>query len=381
MTFHRPTLLGMLPRMTTRLKPARRSDPTAPVHQTSPAEHRWSTGDLLERLRQRIRRRHLSVRTEETYLRWARRYIDFHGGRHPAALGRVELERFLSHLAEDQGLGPQSMNQASSSVAFLYRELYGQEIAGGKGVRARTARVLPKYATPGEVARLLSHLTDLPLAAAMLMYGSGTRVAETLGIRIKDLSLETRELYVRGGKGAKDRTTVIAEATVPVLRERVEAVRALHERDLAEGAGWAPLPGALHRKDPGAGWELGWQYLFPSTRVSVDEKTGRRGRRSHDASVVQRAVKRAARAAEIPRPVTCHLLRHCFATELVRGGCDVKLLQRLLGHRHLSTTSRYLHILDRPGVCVVSPLDRLPLRAPPGPLPTRHSGAHAEALS
>jgi integrase len=194
----------------------------------------------------------------------------------------------------------------------------------------------------------------------MLMYGSGTRIAETLNVRVKDVSLENRELHVRSGKGARDRTTVIASAATPMIREQIRSVAALHAGDLAAGGGWAPLPGALHRKDPSAGWDLGWQYLFPSIKTRVDEKTGRRGRRHLHATVVQCAVKRAARGAGVPRPVTCHVLRHCFATELLRNGCDIKLLQRLMGHRDLRTTSRYLHILDRPGVAVVSPLDRLP---------------------
>ena len=315
---------------------------------------------VIERLRQRIRTRRLSARTEETYLRWARRYIDFHGRRHPAALGRIELHRFVAHLVEREGLSAQSVNQAASSVAFMYRELYAQELGGRDGARGKEPDVLPKYATPQEIGRVLARLRGLPLVASMLMYGSGTRIAETLAVRVKDVSLENRELHVRSGKGARDRTTVIASAATPMIREQIRSVAALHAGDLAAGGGWAPLPGALHRKDPRAGWDLGWQYLFPSTKTSIDEKTGQRGRRHLHATVVQCAVKRAARAAGVPRPVTCHILRHCFATELLRNGCDIKLLQRLMGHRDLRTTSRYLHILDRPGVAVVSPLDRLP---------------------
>ncbi|HUF76743.1 MAG TPA: integron integrase [Longimicrobiales bacterium] len=315
---------------------------------------------LIERVRRRIRARHLSPRTEETSVGGIRRYLDFHGRLHPAALGRIELERFATHLTEHEGLGAQSVNQAASAVAFMYRELFGQEMGRRRAVRAKQPKVLPKYATPEEVARVFAHLGRLPLTAAMLMYGSGTRIAETLAIRIQDLSLDTRELHVRGGKGAKDRTTVIASAAIPILRERIAAVAEQHARDRAQGGGWAPLPGALHRKDPRAGWDLGWQYLFPASKPSIDEKTGRRGRRPLHATVVQVAVKRAVKAANVARPITCHVLRHCFATELVRNGCDIKLLQRLMGHRDLRTTSLYLHILDRPGIAVVSPLDRLP---------------------
>jgi integron integrase len=341
-----------------------RGPATAPAKAGAPpgADHgpAWAPEDLLARVRRRIRTRHLSKRTEETYLGWIRRYIDFHGRRHPAALGRVELQHFVTHLAEAERLGAPSLNQAASAVAFMYRELFGQEMGRRDALRAKQPKVLPKYATPDEIARVLARLDRVPLAAAVLMYGSGTRIAETLSIRIQDLSLETRELHVRGGKGAKDRTTVIAAAAIPILRDRIAAVAAQHARDRAEGGGWGRLPGALHRKDPTGGWDLGWQYLFPASKQSVDEKTGHRGRRHLHATVIQVAVKRAVRAAGVARPITCHVLRHCFATELVRNGCDIKLLQRLMGHRDLRMTSRYLHILDRPGVAVVSPLDRLP---------------------
>jgi integron integrase len=372
--FPGPILRGILLRMRSTAVRAIRPPPAPPsgagpqVVSLPLAETAWRPGEAIERLRRRIRARHLSPRTEETYLRWVRRYIDFHGGRNPAALGRVEIERFVAHLSDREGLGPPSVNQAASAVAFLYRELYGQEMGRRDALRAKQQKRLPKYATPDEVARVLLHLEGIPLVAALLMYGSGTRVAETMGIRLKDLSLETGELHVRGGKGAKDRTTVVAQAALPALRAQVASVLETHAQDRAEGGGWAPLPGALHRKDPRAGWDIGWQYLFPSAKTSVDPKTGRRGRRTYHASNVQRAVKRAAREARVPRPVTCHVLRHCFATELLKSGCDLKLLQRLMGHRYLRTTSRYLHILDRPGVGVVSPLDRLPgYRLPTGP--------------
>jgi integron integrase len=316
---------------------------------------------LLERVALRIRTRGLSARTEEAYLFWIRRYLDFHGRRHPAALGRVELERFVTYLVTDAGLGAQSQNQAASAVIFMYRELFGQDFGGRSGLpRAKQPKMLPKYATPDEVARVLTHLAGAPRVGAMLMYGSGTRIAETMSIRIKDVSLSTRELHVRAGKGGKDRTTVIADVALPLLREQVTAVEQLHARDLERGGGWAPLPGAMHRKDPRAGWDLAWQYLFPATVTSTDEKTGRVGRRHLHESAVQRAIKQAVRKAKVARPMTGHVLRHCFATELLRSGCDIRMLQRLMGHRDLKTTALYLHILDRPGVGIVSPLDRLP---------------------
>jgi integron integrase len=315
---------------------------------------------LIERVRQRIRTKGLSDRTEEAYVYWIRRYLDFHGRRNPASLGRVDLESFITHLATQAGLATQSQNQAASAIVFLYRELLGQDFGGRNGLlRPKDPKVLPKYATPEEIMRLFDHLGGVPLVAAMLMYGSGTRIAETMGLRLQDLSLGTRELHVRSGKGGKDRTTVIADAAIPLLRAQVETAARLHAHDLETGGGWAELPAALHRKDPRAGWDLGWQYLFPASVTSTDPKTGRPGRRHLHETVIQRALKKAVRAAKIPRPISSHVLRHCFATELLRAGCDVRLLQRLMGHRDLKTTALYLHILDRPGIGLVSPLDRL----------------------
>lgn len=328
----------------------------------------FDPGPLLARVSQRIKAKGLSARTQEAYVLWIRRYLDFHGRRHPASLGRVDFERFVTHLVTDAALSAQSQNQAASAVVFMYRELFGQDFGGrNRIVRAKQPKLLPKYATPDEVGRVLERLHGVARVAAMLMYGSGTRIAETMTLRLKDVSLPTRELHVRAGKGAKDRTTVIADAAVPLIREQMLAVEELHGRDLERGEGWAPLPDALHRKDPQAGWDLGWQYLFPASLTSVDAKTGRAGRRHLHQTVVQRALKRAAREAKILRPVSAHVLRHCFATELLRSGCDIRLLQRLMGHRDLKTTALYLHILDRPGVGIVSPLDRLPLNSASAP--------------
>lgn len=327
----------------------------------SPATQAWDRGQLLARVRSRIRTRHLSDRTEETYLRWIRRYLGFHGRKHPGAMGRVEVERFIRHLAEDHGLSAESQNQAASAVAFLYRELFGQEFGGRGGVtRAKEPSLLPRYAPPEDVDRVLRELGPPYRLAAMIMYGSGTRLSETLGVRIQDLDLPHRELVVRHGKGAKDRTTVIAEGAVAAIRAQVDAVAELHDRDLLKGSGWAELPGAMHRKDPGAGWELGWQYLFPSAHLSKDPKTERMGRRPLHNSAVQRALKAAVRRARITRPLSAHVLRHCFATEMVRSGCDIRVLQRLMGHNDIRTTMRYLHVPNRPGLNLQSPFDRLP---------------------
>ncbi len=321
----------------------------------------WDRAALYERVRVRIRTRHLSPRTEATYLGWIKRYIAHFGGVHPSTLGRADVETFIEQLAEGQGLGPGSQNQAASAIVFLYRELFGIDLGGRKGVsRAQANKVLPKYATAEEVDLVMARLKEPYRVAAMIMYGSGTRVSETISLRIKDLSLGSGELHVRAGKGAKDRTTVIPRSAIPALRRQIQRVEEAHLEDLEAGRGWARLPGALHRKDPRAGWEFGWQFLFPSPKLTRDPKTRHVGRVPIHVTTVQRAIKRAAREARIHRPVSCHVLRHCFATEMLRAGCDIRLLQRLMGHRDLKTTSRYLHIINRPGLNVISPLDRLP---------------------
>lgn len=316
---------------------------------------------LLDRMRTRMRARHLSPRTQKTYLGWIRRYLAHYGGHNPAALGRVEVERFLEELAERLGLGAESQNQAASAIAFMYREVYGFDYGGRKGVhRARGSTALPRYASPEDVERVLARLSGPPRVAVMIMYGGGLRVSEVANLRVQDIHLRTGELFVRSGKGRRDRTTVVPRAAFRAIREQLDRVEPQHVADLERGAGWAPLPGALHRKDPRAGWTLSWQFLFPSSRLSKDPKTKRLGRRPLHVSSFQRAVKQAVRASGAPAHVSCHSFRHGFATEMLRNGCDLRLLQQMMGHRDLRTTSRYLHIINRPGLNVISPLDRLP---------------------
>ena len=276
-------------------------------------------------------------------------------------MGRAEIEAFLGHLGAELGLGAASLNQAAAAVLFLYRELCRVEYGGRNGVvRAKPVQSLPRYATPEEVDAVMGHLPKVPRMAAMFMYGSGTRIAETMAIRVKDLNLVNRELTVRAGKGAKDRVLPIARCAVEEIRRQIEAVARLHTQDLEEGTGWAQLPGALARKDPGAGWEVAWQYLFPSQKLTKDPKTGRRGRLAVHHTTIQRAIKTAVREAGIRKPLSAHVLRACFATEMIRSGCEISTLQRLMGHRDLKTTARYLHVVQRPGLNIESPLDRLP---------------------
>lgn len=324
-------------------------------------ERAFDFRSLFAALTSAIDARGLSARTRETYLGWVRRYIAHHRPRHPRSLGRGDIARYLEHLATERGIAAKSRNQAASAIAFMYRELWGVELGGRNGVaRARSPERLPTIATPEEVAGVLACLSGPAKVAAMIMYGSGARVAETLHIRLKDLDLERRELTIRGGKGGQDRITVLPRAAIEPIRDLMRIVERQHAEDRAEGHGWAALPGAMHRKDPRAGWDRGWQFLFPSSRLSTDAKTGRRGRAPVHPTTLQRALKRAVRRSGVGRPVSCHVLRHCFATEMIRSGCDIRMLQRLMGHTSLETTAQYLHILDRPGLSLVSPLDRLP---------------------
>ena len=325
--------------------------------------NRQAVARVLDRVRTRIRARHLSPRTEKTYLGWIERYIGFHGRRDPGGMGCTEIETFLGHLGAKLGLGAASLNQAAAAILFLYREVYREEYGGRDGVvRAKPVQSLPRYATPEEVGAVMTHLPKVPRMAAMFMYGSGSRLAETMAIRVKDLNLVNRELTVRAGKGAKDRVVPIARCAIEEIRRQIAAVDRLHTRDLDAGTGWAQLPGALARKDPRAGWEVAWQYLFPSQKLTRDPKTGRRGRLAVHHTTIQRAIKAAVREAGITKPLSAHVLRACFATEMIRSGCEISTLQRLMGHRDLKTTARYLHLVQRPGLNIESPLDRLPSR-------------------
>lgn len=311
----------------------------------------------------RIKARALSPSTEKTYVGWIKRFMGYHGRRDPAEMGREELDAFLAYLGSDLGLGAASLNQAAAAVLFLYREVFKKDVGRIREVvRAKPAKTLPRYATPGEVASVIAHLPKVPRLAAMFMYGSGTRIAETMAIRVKDLNFVHRELTVRSGKGAKDRVVPIARCAVDAIRRQTESVARLHARDLESGAGWAQLPGVLARRDPRAGWEVGWQFLFPSRTLTKDPETDHRGRRAVHKTTIQREIKRAVRAAGITKPLSAHVLRACFATELIRSGCEIATRRRLMGHEDLQTTARYLHVLDRPGSNIESPLDRLPDR-------------------
>lgn len=329
---------------------------------TQPSEPRRGTDrpKLLVRVRQAIRLRNYSPRTEKAYVSWIKRFIYFHGKRHPAEMGGPEITQFLSHLATHARVGASTQNQALSALIFLYKGVMGENLDWLEGiVRAKRPIRRPVIPNRDEVLRILGRLHGVPWIMASLLYGAGLRVLECAQLRVKDLDFTRHEIVVRDGKGRKDRLTMLPVRLVPCLQSHLERVRLQHEKDLAEGAGNVWLPYALERKYPNAPWEWAWQWVFPATRFYVDRQSGRRRRHHLHQTVLQRAVKDGARRAGITKPVTCHTLRHAFATELLlRGGYDPRTVQELPGHRDLSTTMVYLHVLNKGGRGVQSPLDQ-----------------------
>jgi len=313
---------------------------------------------LLDRVRERIRVKHYSIRTERAYVHWIRSFILYHGKRHPQEMGRVEVERFLSHLAVDRSVAPSTQNQALSAILFLYKEVLEIELEWLQEVtRARQRERLPVVLTRDECRAVLARIDGELGLMARLLYGSGLRLMECVRLRVKDVDLARRQLFVRQGKGGKDRVTVLAAGVVDPLSRQIERVRSIHEQDLSRGFGGVYLPNALDRKYPRAPFEFGWQYVFPSSRLAKDPRSDRVGRHHRHEKSLQRAVKKAVRAAGIDKPASCHTFRHSFATQLLEAGYDIRTVQELLGHTNVNTTMIYTHVLNRGGRGVLSPLD------------------------
>jgi integron integrase len=313
---------------------------------------------LIEEVRRRLRFKHYSLRTEQAYVGWIRRFIFANGKRHPRTLGGAEVERFLSALANEGDVAAGTQNQALSALLFLYREVLGIELAWMDSIaRAKRPQRLPTVLSRDEVSRLLAAMDGRVWLIAALLYGTGMRLMEGLRLRVKDVDFARNEICIREGKGGKDRRTMLPRSLVEPLQREVERVRVIHAQDLAAGGGAVWLPHALSRKYPRANREFGWQYLFPSKQLSRDPRSGQQRRHHIDDAVLSRGLKMARRRAAIVKPLTAHTLRHSFATHLIETGYDIRTVQELLGHRDVATTQIYTHVLNRGGRGVVSPVD------------------------
>jgi integron integrase len=311
-------------------------------------------------VRQAIRAQHYSLRTEQAYVAWIKRFIFFHGVRHPAEMGEQEIRQFLSDLAVNEKVSASTQNQALNALLFLYQHVLNQPIGWvGDVVRAKRPKRLPVVLTRQEVRAILAQLEGAPLLVCTLLYGAGLRLSEALRTRVKDVDFVRNEVVVRDGKGEKDRVTMLPAAVKEPLLQHLEQVRRVHQADLKAGLGRAHLPYALARKYVNADREWGWQYIFPASSHFVDRQTGIRHRYHLHESVVQKAVKQAVRRAGLTKPASCHTFRHSFATHLLEDGYDIRTVQELLGHKDVSTTMIYTHVLNRGGRGVRSPVDSL----------------------
>jgi integron integrase len=315
---------------------------------------------LLDRLHEAIRVRHLSPRTEEAYRYWVKRYLFFHRLRHPLEMGEGEINAFLSHLAVQERVSASSQNQALAALLFLYRHVLKREIGDlGQVIRAKRPRRLPVVLTREEVQSVLANLSGDKRLIVALLYGAGLRQMECLRLRVQDVDFAQHAITVRDGKGAKDRITVLPDSLIVPLQDHLKAVRALHQRDLADGWGRVSMPTALDRKYPNAPAEWRWQWVFPQENRWKNTRTGEQGRHHLHETILQRAVKEAVRTAGIIKRVGCHAFRHSFATHLLESGYDIRTIQELLGHKNVATTMIYTHVLNKGGHGVRSPIDRL----------------------
>lgn len=313
---------------------------------------------LLDQVRNAIRLKHYSIRTEQAYIDWIKRFILFHRKRHPVEMGEAEVTAFLTHLARVGNVAASTQNQALSALLFLYKEVLKTEIGWlGKVERAKKPPKLPVVLTRNEVKQLFAQLKGTEKLMAGLLYGSGLRLMECLRLRIKDIDFAYARITVRDAKGGKDRVTMLPVNLAPALERHIAKMKIQHDQDLADGYGTVHLPFALGRKYPNAEREWAWQWVFPSTRLGVDPRSGKMQRHHMAENFLQTAIRQAVRAAGFSKPASCHSLRHSFATHLLERGYDIRTVQELLGHKDVSTTMIYTHVLNRPGLGVKSPLD------------------------
>lgn len=313
---------------------------------------------LLDQVRRLIRTKHYSLQTERAYVFWIRRYVLFHRKRHPADMGKVEIEAFLSHLATDKHVAASTQNQALSALLLLYRDVLGVQLPWLDGLtRAKKPKRLPVVLTREEVDRLLAQIEGTVGLFMQLLYGTGMRISECCTLRVTDVDFARRVITVRHGKGGKDRVTVLPERVVEPLKQHLVRVKAVHQSELRQGRGDVELPFALARKYPRAAYQWTWQYVFPAGGLSTDPRSGALRRHHIDQKRLQRYFQNALARAQIERRATPHTLRHCFATGLLEAGYDIRTVQELLGHKDVATTQIYTHVLNRGGLAVRSPLD------------------------
>ncbi|MGR3301881.1 MAG: integron integrase [Candidatus Scalindua sp.] len=315
---------------------------------------------LLDQVRDVIRKKHYSIRTEQAYVDWARRYILFHKKHHPKDMGEKEIAQFISHLATDRKVAASTQNQALNAIVFLYKRVLNIELGDfGHMERAKKPEKLPTVMARKEVNQVLSSMSGINQLMAKLLYGCGLRLMECVRMRVKDIDFEQNHIIVRDGKGMKDRSTMLPEQLKPLLIEHLEGVRIMHKQDLKNRLGEVYLPFALERKYPNAAREWGWQYVFPSEKISKDPRSGKMRRHHVSENSIQRAVQKAARKVDLTKHVSPHTFRHSFATHLLEGGYDIRTVQELLGHKDVSTTMIYTHVINKGGMGVQSPLDTL----------------------
>lgn len=315
---------------------------------------------LLQQVRDTLRAKHYSYKTEKAYVHWIKRFILFHNKRHPTEMGEKEIREFINHLAVKENVSASTQNQALCAIIFLYKHVLKKDIGDlGEIVWAKKPRRIPVVFTKKEAKAVLDHLTGRNWIMANLLYGAGLRLSECLQLRVKDIDFEYNQITVRNSKGNKDRVTVLPEIIKKPLLEHLKRVKKLHEEDLQNGFGAVYLPYALERKYPNAAKEWGWQYVFPATQISKDPITGIRRRHHIYETVLQKAVKQAIQKAGISKHASCHTFRHSFATHLIQDGHDIRTVQELMGHEDISTTQIYTHVIKKGGLGVTSPADKL----------------------
>ncbi len=313
---------------------------------------------LIDEVRNNIRRKHYSIRTEDAYVYWIKQFIAFHSMSHPRDMGKDEIEKYLTHLAVERRVASSTQNQAFNALLFLYRDVLGMSLEETINAnRAKKSERVPVVLTHEEAMKVLSFLDGTSRLMGAMLYGCGLRLMECIRLRVQDIDFSMQQIFVRNGKGMKDRVTILPEGLKPMLTKHLNYIRALYERDLAEGRGEVYLPFALERKYPHANRDWGWQYVFPATRFSVDPRSGKTRRHHIDETVLQKEVKAAVKKAGVIKKAGCHTFRHSFATRLLESGYDIRTVQELLGHSNVNTTMIYTHVMHKGAKAVRSPLD------------------------